>query len=182
MCCCYHSLLVAVSTLRLYFPVLRHYLEISSRTSIFHNYNFKRGGWGVGGLATVFDLAAFRLCMIAPVKKSVNHPRNVARMRETGLEQQHEFGFGPVLSLACCSQFISAVIWNLRFPFFWSCVCHYKRFTTLRTRPVNMFLDARPFDYVFIFRRLARLKGGPTLQYLCRRVCISSEKPKINSS
>ena len=96
MRCCYHSLLVAVSTLRLYFPVLRHYLEISSRTSIFHNYNFKRGGWGVRGLATAFDLAAFRLCMIAPVKKSVNHPRNVARMRETGLEQQHEFGFGPV--------------------------------------------------------------------------------------
>ena len=84
MCCCYHSLVEAVSTLRLYFPVLRHYLEISSRTSIFHNYNFKRGGWGVGGLATTFDLAAFRLSMIALVKKSVNHPRNVASMRETG--------------------------------------------------------------------------------------------------
>ena len=51
------------------------------------------GGWRAGN---GFDLAAFRLCMIAPVKKSVNHPRNVARMRETGLEQQHEFGFGPV--------------------------------------------------------------------------------------
>ena len=36
------------------------------------------------GLATAFDLAAFRLSMIAPVKKSVNHPRTVASMRETG--------------------------------------------------------------------------------------------------
>ena len=77
-----------------------------------------------------------------------------------------------LFSLACCTQFISSVIWNLRFPFFWSCVCHYKRFTTLGTKPVNMFLDARPFDYVFLFRRLTRLKEGPTLQYLCRRVCI----------
>ena len=47
-------------------------------------------------MATAFDRAAFRLSMIAPVKKSVNHPRNVASMRETGWEQQHEFGFGPV--------------------------------------------------------------------------------------
>ena len=36
------------------------------------------------GLATAFDLAAFRLSMIAPVKKSVNHSRTVASMRETG--------------------------------------------------------------------------------------------------
>ena len=41
-----------------------------------------------GGLATAFDLAAFRLSMIAPVKKSVNHSRPVASMRETGWEQQ----------------------------------------------------------------------------------------------
>ena len=41
-----------------------------------------------GGLATAFDLAAFRLSMIAPVKKSVNHSRTVASMRETGWEQQ----------------------------------------------------------------------------------------------
>ena len=39
-----------------------------------------------GGLATAFDLAAFRLSMIAPVKKYVNHPKNVATMRETGWE------------------------------------------------------------------------------------------------
>ena len=37
-----------------------------------------------GGLATAFDLAAFRLSMIAPVKKPVNHSRTVASMRETG--------------------------------------------------------------------------------------------------
>ena len=37
-----------------------------------------------GGLATAFDLTAFRLSMIAPVKKSVNHSTTVASMRETG--------------------------------------------------------------------------------------------------
>ena len=36
-----------------------------------------------GGLATAFDLAAFWLFMIAPVKKSVNHSRTVASMRRT---------------------------------------------------------------------------------------------------
>ena len=41
-----------------------------------------------GGLATAFDLATFRLSMIAPVKKSVNYSRTVASMRETGKEQQ----------------------------------------------------------------------------------------------
>ena len=41
---------------------------------------------GAGGLVTAFDLAAFRLSMIAPVKKSVNHPRTVATMRVTGWE------------------------------------------------------------------------------------------------
>ena len=45
---------------------------------------------GAGGLATAFDLAAFRLSMITPVKKSVNHSRTVASMRETGWEQQHK--------------------------------------------------------------------------------------------
>ena len=37
-----------------------------------------------GELATAFDLAAFRLSMIAPVKKSVNHSSTVASMHETG--------------------------------------------------------------------------------------------------
>ena len=101
------------------------------------------------GLATAFDLAAFRLSMIAPVKKSVNHSRTVASMRETGWEQQQhqevrlrsdstvwsEFAFGPVCHcFLCCTRFFSAVMWSLRFPFFWSCVCHYMRFTTLRTK------------------------------------------------
>ena len=42
------------------------------------------------GLATAFDLAAFWLSMITPVKKSVNHSRTVASMRETGWEKQQE--------------------------------------------------------------------------------------------
>ena len=45
----------------------------------------------VWALATAFDLVAFRLSMIVPaVKKSVNHPRTVASMLETGWEQQQE--------------------------------------------------------------------------------------------
>ena len=105
-----------------------------------------------GGLATAFDLAAFRLSMIAPVKKSVNHSRTVASMRETGWEKQQEahlrsdstvwseFAFIILVLLViaffrlCHNQFFSAVMWSLRFPFFWSCVCHYMRFTTLRTK------------------------------------------------
>ena len=122
--------------------------------------------WYQGGLATAFDLAAFWLSMVAPVKKSVNHSRIVASMRETGWKQKQqevclrsdstvwsEFAFGPVgHCFLCCNQCLSAVMWSLRFPFVWSCVCHYMRFTTLRTRPVNidrkqtLFLDARPFD------------------------------------
>ena len=42
------------------------------------------------GLAAAFDLAAFQLSMIALVKKSVNHSRTVASMRETGWEQQQQ--------------------------------------------------------------------------------------------
>ena len=34
-----------------------------------------------GGLATTFDLAAFLVSMIAPVKKSVSHLRTVTSMR-----------------------------------------------------------------------------------------------------
>ena len=43
-----------------------------------------------GGLATAFELAAFRLSMIALVKKSVNHSRTVANMPRTGWEQQQQ--------------------------------------------------------------------------------------------
>ena len=35
-----------------------------------------------GGLAATFDLAAFGLHMIAPVKKSVNHSKTLTSMRE----------------------------------------------------------------------------------------------------
>ena len=35
-----------------------------------------------GGLAAIFDLAAFGLYMIAPVKKSVNHSKTLTSMRE----------------------------------------------------------------------------------------------------
>ena len=50
-----------------------------------------------GGPATAFDLAAFWLSMIAPVKKSVNHSRTVESMRETGQEQ---LLFAAVLRIA----------------------------------------------------------------------------------
>ena len=43
-----------------------------------------RGRGGGGGLAVAFDLAAFQLSMIAPIKESVNHSRIVASMHETG--------------------------------------------------------------------------------------------------
>ena len=43
-----------------------------------------------GRLATAFELAAFRLSMIALVKKSVNHSRTVANMPRTGWEQQQQ--------------------------------------------------------------------------------------------
>ena len=62
-----------------------------------HNFipDFRKGGdllksFELEVLATAFDLAAFRLSMIAPVKKSVNHPRAVASMHETGWEQQQQ--------------------------------------------------------------------------------------------
>ena len=45
---------------------------------------------GQGALATAFDLATFWPSMIAPVKKSVSHPKTVASMRETGWEQQQQ--------------------------------------------------------------------------------------------
>ena len=129
------------------------------------SYGAKRGGAGNGLWSWSWS------SMIAPVKKSVNQSRTVASVRETGWEQQQEirlrrdstvwseFSFGPVgHCFLCCNQFLSAVMWSLRFPFFWSCVCHYMRFTTLRTRPVNidrkqtLFLDARPFDSLHLSR------------------------------
>ena len=123
---------------------------IAGSSSIFSKCIWNKSGGGGGGgrwLATAFDLAAIQLSMIAPVK---NHSRTVASMRETGWEQHKEvrlrcdstvwseFAFGPVgHCLLSCNRFFSALMWGLRFPFFWSCVCYYMRFTTLRTRPVN---------------------------------------------
>ena len=87
-----------------------------------------------------------------------------------------ELAFGPVgHCFLCCNRFFPAVMWSLRFPFFWSSVCHYMRFTTIKTRPVNMFLNARQFDNVFLFRRPTRLKEEPTLQYV-EEFIFSSER------
>ena len=145
--------------------------------------------------------------MIAPVRKSVNHARTVVSIRETGWEQQqevrlrsdstvwNEFAFGIVgHCFLCCNQFSSAVVWSLPFPIFWSCVCHDMRFTTLRTRPVNidrkqtLFLDAGPFDSLHLSRcRLSSLedphdqkKGQPSNTYV-EELIFSIERPKINS-
>ena len=63
-----------------------------------------------GGLATAFDLAAFRLFIIAPVKKSVNHSRTVASMRETGWEQHQEFVFAATRQCEVNSRLVLLVI------------------------------------------------------------------------
>ena len=49
-----------------------------------------------GGLATAFDLAAFRLSMIAPVKKSVNHSKTVASMRERAGKNNKKLIFAAI--------------------------------------------------------------------------------------
>ena len=46
----------------------------------------QKGYWEAqaqGGMAATFDLTAFLVSMIAPVKKSVNHLRTIASMRKT---------------------------------------------------------------------------------------------------
>ena len=103
-----------------------------------------------GVLATASDLAAFRLSMIAPVKKSVNHSRTVASMRETAENNIKKFVFAAIrqcevnsLLVLLVIAFFTVTIFSpgnveLSFPFFWSCVCHYMRFSTPRTRPVNI--------------------------------------------
>ena len=59
---------------------------------IIHSKYFSFSDWlKSGGLATAFDLAAFRLSMIAPVKKSVNHLRTVVSMHETGCSNKFVF-------------------------------------------------------------------------------------------
>ena len=69
-------------------------MHLSALSSLFTEGNntlcYPKGrGGGGGALATASDLAAFRLFMIGPVKKCVNHSRTVASMCETGSEQEH---------------------------------------------------------------------------------------------
>ena len=49
-----------------------------------------------GGLETAFDLAAFPLSMIAPVKKSVNHSKTVASMRERAGKNNKKLIFAAI--------------------------------------------------------------------------------------
>ena len=118
-----------------------------------------------GGLATAFDLAAFRLSMIAPVKKSVNHSRTVASMRETRLnKQQHqevrlhsdstvwsEFAFGLVgHCFLCCNRFFFLSNVELTFSFLvlrlsLHAVYYAKNETSEQSLYMYMFLNARPF-------------------------------------
>ena len=132
----------------------------------------------------VFDLAAVRLSMIASDKKSVNHPRTVASMHETGWEQQQqqrhvrlrsdstvwsEFAFGPIgHCFLCYNQFYCVVMWSLRFPFFWSCVCHYMWFTTLRMRPLSMFLDAHLLTMCFCLDTLGARDFSSAVSGFCQ--------------
>ena len=59
-----------------------------ARCTMYKEKDHHRGGGR--GLATAFELAAFRLSMIALIKKSVNHSRTVANMPRTGWEQQQQ--------------------------------------------------------------------------------------------
>ena len=99
------------------------------------------GGGGVGGVAPAYDIAAFRLSMTTTTGSSSSQRFVIRQCKVNSLYQ-----------------FLSALMWSLRFSFFWSCVRHYTRFTTLRTRPVNidrkqtLFLDARPFDSLHLSR------------------------------
>ena len=125
-----------------------------------------------GGLATAFDLAAFRLSMIAPVKKSVNHSRTVASMRETRLnKQQHqevrlrsdstvwsEFAFGPVgHCFLRCNRFFFRSNVELTFSFLvlrlsLHAVYYAKNETSEQSLYMYMFLDARPFGSLQAFK------------------------------
>ena len=73
-----------------FFCALLHLGMKGSLVFSFHASLDNTNGCLQGGLATAFDLAAFRLSMIAPVKKSVNHSRTVASVRETGWKKQQE--------------------------------------------------------------------------------------------
>ena len=63
-----------------------------------------------GGLATAFDLVAFQLSMISPVKKSVNHSRTVASMRETAENNIKKFVFAAIRQCEVNSLLVLLVI------------------------------------------------------------------------
>ena len=114
--------------------------------------------------------------MIAPVKKSVNHPKTVASMRGTGWENNKfvlaasSQRFGSVKRSCFWLLLVPLVIGffvlfrgNVELTFSFLLVLRLSlnaaQFTTVRTRPVNMFLDARPFDDLFLFRRPTNCKS-----------------------
>ena len=97
---------------------LEDYMNYMSQSSQKKRHLFQLGEGGYGWMTTASDLAAFRLSMISPVEKYVNHSRTVASMRETGWEQQQqvrlrsdstvwsEFAFGLVgYCFLCCKHF-----------------------------------------------------------------------------
>ena len=63
----------------IYFTVNRIFIKHVRRIQTAVNLPYRISQ---GGLAATFDLAAFGLYMIAPVKKSVNHSKTLTSMRE----------------------------------------------------------------------------------------------------
>ena len=49
-----------------------------------------------------------------------------------------------VIAFFAVTNFFAAAMWSFCFPFFWSCVCHYMRFTTLRRRSMNVDCSSMP--------------------------------------
>ena len=121
-----------------------------------------------GGLATAFDLAAFRLSMIAPVKKSVNHSRTVASMRETGWNNINKFVFAATRQCEVNSRLVLLVIAffavtdffrsNVELTFSFLLVLHlslhadYCAKNETSEQSLYMFLDARPFGSLQAFK------------------------------
>ena len=125
-----------------------------------------------GGLATAFDLTAFRLSMIAPVKKSVNHSRTVVSMRETGWEQhQHlikKFVFAAtrqcevnsllvllvIAFFAVTDFFRSNVELTFSFPLVLRLSLHAIYYAKNETseQSLYIFLDVRPFGSLQAFK------------------------------
>ena len=127
-------------------------------------------GHDQGGLATAFDLSAFQLAMIAPVKKSVNHSRTVASMRETGWEQHQEVRLRSdstvwsefalvllVIAFFAVTNFFRSDV-GLTFSFLLvlrlslHAVFYAKNETSEQSLYMYMFLDARPFGSLQAFK------------------------------